>query len=122
MSVVRHDAITLHAEASEADFERFMKEELIPYFSGRYKGPTRSSVADIKGQALLQDAKDQRKWLWVTTWDGNPKAVRGSAFENTRMTKIEETGAMLKKLGTFGKRATAKVFSEIESIEVDTNR
>ncbi len=36
--VFRNDAITLHREVSEGDFERFMKEELVPYFSGRYRG------------------------------------------------------------------------------------
>src|SRR4051794_6246853 len=113
--VIRHDLITLHREVREDDFERFMKEELIPYFSERYRGPTRSSVADIQSQSLLKDTKGRRKWLWVTVWDGNPESVRGSAFEHTRMSRIEETEAILKKLETFGKRGIEKVFTELDS-------
>lgn len=119
--VFRHDAITLHSEAREEDFERFMKEELIPYFSERYRGPTRTSIADLKSQSLLKDTKGQRKWLWVTAWDGSPESVRGSSFEHTRMVRFEETEAMLKKLKSFGKRTTEKVLSEVDSTEVPTN-
>jgi hypothetical protein len=119
--VFRHDVITLQSEVREEDFERFMKEELIPYFSERYRGPTRSSIADLKSQSLLKDTKSRRKWLWVTVWDGSPESVRGSSFEHTRMSRIEETEAMLKKLESFGKRTTEKVFSEVDSTEVATN-
>jgi hypothetical protein len=119
---VRHDAITLHSAVREEDFERFVKEELIPYFSDRYRGPTRASIADIKSQSLLKDTKGRRKWLWVTVWDGNPEAVRGPFFERTRMTgRMEETEAILKKLESFGKRTTETVFSELDSTEVATN-
>ncbi len=122
LAVFRHDEITLRSEVSEEDFEGFMKEELIPYFSERYRGPTRSSRADLQSQTLLKDTKGQRKWLWVTVWDGNPDDVRGSSFERARMSRIEETGAMLKKLESFGKRGSEKVFSELISIEVATNK
>ncbi len=98
------------------------KVEFIPYFSERYKGPTRASVADLKRQSLLKDAKGRRKWLWVTAWDGSPEGVRGSSFEHARMVKFEETEAMLKKLEAFGKRAAEKVFAEEVSIEMATNR
>jgi hypothetical protein len=121
LRVFRHDAITLHREVREEDFERFMKEELIPYFSERYQGPTRVSIADLKSQSLLKETKGRRKWLWVTAWDGSPESVRGSSFEHTRMVRFEETEAMLKKLESFGKRATEKVFSELDSTEVATN-
>jgi hypothetical protein len=116
--VVRHDVITLHSEVQEEDFERFMKEELIPFFSERYRGPTRISVADIQSQSLLKDTKGRRKWLWVTTWHGSPESVRGSSFEHTRMIRIEETEAILKKLESFGRRTTEKVFNELDSTEV----
>ena len=119
--VFRHDAITLQSGVREEDFERFMKEKLIPYFSEQYRGPTRSSRADLKSQSLLKDTKGRRKWLWVTAWDGNPESVRGSSFEHTRMSRIEKTEAMLKKLESFGKRSTEKVFSELDSTEVGTN-
>ena len=52
--VFRHDSITLRSGVNEADFERFMTAELLPYFSENYKGPTRASRADIKGQTLLK--------------------------------------------------------------------
>jgi hypothetical protein len=118
--VFRHDAITLHSEVREDDFERFMKEELIPYFSERYKGPTRVSVADLKSQSLLKDTQSRRKWLWATAWDGHPESLRGSSFENTRSIEFKETEVMLKKLESFGKR-TEKVFMELDSTEVATN-
>ena len=120
--VFRHDAITLHSESKEGDFERFMTEDLIPYFSEKYRGPTRVSIADLKIQSLLRDAEDPRTWLWVTVWDGSPESIRGSSFEHTRMIRFEETEALLKKLESFGKRASEKVFSESGSTEVATNR
>jgi hypothetical protein len=119
--VFRHDAITLQTGVKEEDFERFMKEELIPYFSETYRGPTRTSRADLRSQSLLKDTKGRRKWLWVTVWDGNPESVRGSSFENTRMNRIVATAPKLKKLASFGKRTAEKVFSEIDSTEVGTN-
>ena len=121
LRIFRHDAITLHSGVKEEDFERFMKEELVPYFNKRYKGPTRASVADLKNQSLLKDTKGRRKYLWITVWDGSPESVRGSSFENTRMVRFEETEAMLKRLESFGKRSSEKVFSELVNIEVATN-
>lgn len=119
--VFRHDAITLQSGVKEEDFERFMKEKLIPYFSAGYRGPTRTSRADLQSQSLLKDSKGRRKWLWVTVWDGSPESVRGSSFEHTRMNRIKATEAMLKKLASLGKRTTEKVFSELDSTEVGTN-
>jgi hypothetical protein len=120
--VFRHETIMLHPEAREEDFERFMKKELIPYFSKQYRGPTRASIADLKSQSLLKSTKGRRKWLWVTAWDGSPEAVRGSSFEHTRMVKVEATKVLLKKLASFGKRTAKEVFSEIDSTKVPTNR
>ena len=119
-NVYRHDAITLHQGVKKEDFEKFMKEELVPLFSNVYKGPTRSSKADLQSQSLLRDTKG-RKYIWITVWDGSPESVRGSSFENTRMSKLDsmqEADAMLKKLETFGTRATEKVFNEIEHTEM----
>jgi hypothetical protein len=120
--VVRHDAITLNGEVKEEDFERFMKDELVPFFSKQYRGPTRASIADLKGQSLLKDAKDRRTYLWITKWDGSPESVRRPSFEHTRMIRIGETDAMLKKLKAFGKRTTEKIFSELLNIQVGTNK
>lgn len=120
----RHDAISLLSGVKEEDFEKFMKDELIPFFSERYQGPTRASRADIKNQSLQKDSKGRGKYLWITVWDGSPDSVRGASFENARMTDIhlKDTKAMLKKLESFGKRASEKVFSELISTRVTTNK
>jgi hypothetical protein len=120
--IFRYDAITLHSKASEEDFQKFVKEELLPYFKGQYKGPTRTSRADLKDQSFLKDTKGRRNYLWITVWDGSPESVRGSSFENTRMIRFEKTEAILKKLEFFGKRSSEKVFSELVSVKVATNR
>jgi hypothetical protein len=122
--IFRHDAITLHSGAKEEDFEDFMKEELIPFFSETYRGPTRTTNAYLISQSLLKDTKGSREWLWVTAWEsGNPEDVRGSYFEHTRIGDEirEDTQAMLKKLDYFGERTTEDVFSELDSNEVATN-
>jgi hypothetical protein len=121
LKIFRHDAITLHREVKEEEFEKFMKEELFPHFSEQYKGPTRTSIADLKSQSILRNTKSPRKYLWITVWEGSSESVRGSSFEHTRMSRIEPTEAMLKKLESFGKRTTEKVYSELASIEVATN-
>jgi hypothetical protein len=114
--VFRHDAIALHQEVSEEAFERFMREELVPYFNKEYAQLTRVTIANILEQFLLKDTEDRRNYLWVTEWDTGgsfPEIVRGS-FEGTRMGshEQEETEAMLKRLETFGKRSPEKVFAE----------
>ena len=98
-----------------------MNDELIPFFSEHYKGPTRTSIADLKGQALLKGTRGPGQYLWVTIWDGGPESIRADSFEGTRMTKIEGTDAMLAKLATFGNRSTASVFHDLLKIDVPTN-
>jgi len=120
-NIVRHDAVTLLSGVREEDFEIFMQEKLLPYFSERYRGPTRSSRADLQSQSLLKDTKGRRRYLWVTVWEGSSESVRGSSFENTRMIRIEATAAMLKKLDSFGKRSSEKVMSALISTKVTTN-
>ena len=119
--IFRHDSITLKSSVTEADFVCFMKDELLPYFSEHYKGPTRASRADIKGQTLLKGAR-AGKYLWITTWNGSAGSVVGAAFENARMIKFAATEEILKKLESFGKRATEQVFDEIKSVKVATNK
>jgi len=119
--MVRHDAISLHSGTNEAAFESFMKDELIPFFSEHYKGPTRSSIADLKGQALLKGTRGTGHYLWITIWDGGPEAIRSDSFEGTRMTKVGGTDAMLAKLATLGNRSTASVFDELLRVDVPTN-
>ena len=113
--VFRHDAIALHQEVSEETFERFIREELAPYFNKAYTRSTRVTLALLIEQFLLKDTEDRLNYLWVTVWEAGdfPEAVRGS-FEGTRMEghELEETEAMLKRLETFGKRSPEKVFAE----------
>jgi hypothetical protein len=52
--LIRHDTIRLLPGVAEAEFEEFMTRDLIPYISEAFKGPTRSSMADIKAQSLLK--------------------------------------------------------------------
>ena len=118
---IRHDAITLNAGVDADGFERFMTGELMPHFAERFKGPTRSSKADLKAQSLLRDAKSARKFLLVTVWDGAASSVAGTAFENARMSTIAQTDALLKKLDGFAKRSAEKVFAELISTEIPTN-
>jgi hypothetical protein len=115
--IIRYDYITLHSKVKEDEFEKFMKEELVPHFGDHYKGPTRVSKADLERQSLLKEDKG-RKYLWITEWQGSPESVRGSMFENTRMTKIAETEALLKKLESLGERPAEKLFSELVEVEV----
>ena len=113
MKVIRHDTITVNNEVKEGDFEKFMRKEFLPFFRAQYKGPTRSSIADLKGQSLLKATEDGRNYLWITEWDGSSESVRGSSFEHTRMNKIEATEAMLEKLKAFGKRSAERVFDQV---------
>lgn len=122
---IRHDALALNAGVDADEFERFMTGELMPHLAERFKGPTRSSKADLKAQSLLRDAKSARKFLLVTVWDGAAASVAGRAFENARMSTaaqaIAQTDALLKKLDGFAKRSAEKVFAERISTEVATN-
>jgi hypothetical protein len=118
---IRHDAIALNAGVDADAFERFMTSELMPHFAARFRGPTRSSKADLKVQSLLRDAKSARKFLLVTVWDGAATSVAGAAFENARMNTVAQTGALLKKLDGFAKRSAEKVYAQVVSTEVPTN-
>ena len=113
--VFRHDAITLHQEVSEEPFERFMREELAPYFNKAYARSTRKTLALLIEQFLLKDTEDRLNYLWVTVWEAGdfPEAV-GGFFAGARMEsdELEETVAMLKRLETFGKRSPEKLFAE----------
>jgi hypothetical protein len=120
-TITRHDVITLHNEILVEDFVAFATTELIPKFGTRFKGPTRTSRADVKHQSMLQDAGDPRKFVWITVWDGGVDSVRGASFEHARMNRVEDADALLKTLGTFGKRDAEHVFTEVIDVDVDTN-
>ena len=117
----RHDSITLHSGMKEEDFEKFMANELFPFFSEHYKGPTRTSIADLKGQSLFKSARGPGEYLWVTEWEGSPESVGGASFEHARMIAISATADMLKKLEAFSARKKEKVFMVLVSVEVATN-
>ena len=119
--LIRHDTVTLHADSAEQAFEDFMRNELLPYFGNAYRGPTRVSVADLKRQSLLKDARLPRRYLWVTEWEGSTEAVAGASFADARMMKMPATDAMLKRLEGYGRRGAAKVFRELASADVATN-
>ena len=118
---IRHDALALKAGVDVDDFERFMNSELMPHFAERFKGPTRSSKADLKAQSLLRDATSARKFVFVTVWDGAASSVTGAAFENARMTTVARTGELLKKLDSLARRSAEKVFTKRAHSEVATN-
>jgi hypothetical protein len=117
----RHDSIRLHSGMKEEDFEKFMAKELLPFFSEQYKGPTRTSVADLKRQSLFKSARGSGEYLWVTDWEGTPESVGGASFEHARMIAIGATADMLKKLEAFGARKKERVFGMLVSVEVATN-
>ena len=118
---IRHDAIALNAGVDANAFELFMTGELMPHLAERFRGPTRSSKADLKALSLLRDAKSARKFVLVTVWDGAAASVAGAAFENARMSTVAQTDALLKKLDGFAKRSAEKVFAERAGVEVATN-
>lgn len=118
---IRHDAMALNAGVDADGFERFMTTELMTHFAERFKGPTRTSKADLKAMTLLRDAKSPRKFLLVTVWDGAASSVAGAAFENARMNTLAATGALLKKLDSFVKRSAERVYADAAGIEVPTN-
>lgn len=119
---VRHDAITLHTGVQEEDFERFMKEELIPWFSDHFGNRITYPFLDLKSQTLLKGTEDDRKWLWVTAWEGD--AIQDTFF--TVRVRVEQSVAgkifeMQKRLESFGQCATEEIFSEINFTEVHTS-
>ena len=118
---IRHDAIALNAGVDSAAFERFMTSELMPHLAERFKGPTRTSKADLKALSLLRDAKSARRLLLVTVWDGAAASVAGGAFENARTNTVARTDALLRKLDGLAKRSAEKVYAELVRIEVPTN-
>lgn len=120
-TVIRHDAIALLAGTDATAFERFMATELMPHLAERFKGPTRVSIADLKALSLLRDAKSKRNYLLVTQWVGPADAVRGPAFEKTRMNSAAKTGELFDALSSFGKRSTEKVFGELVALDVPTH-
>jgi len=114
-TLFRNDPIKLRTGVKEDDFEKFMAEELLPFFGKKYAGPTRITQAFLTRQSLLKDTKDQRKYRWLTVWSGQAEHVQGSSFELVLAEdeKSTETEAILKKLESFGKRFPASLLTEM---------
>jgi len=118
---IRHDALALNAGADVDAFERFMNDDFMPHLADRFKGPTRTSKADLKSMSLLRSVKSARGFLLVTMWEGDASSVAGAAFENARMNTVARTGLLLDKLEGFVKRSPEKVFVARSTVEVPTN-
>jgi hypothetical protein len=113
--VFRNDPIKLRTGVKEEDFERFVAEELFPFFSKKYAGRTTNAHAFLTSQSLLKGTKDRRKYRWLTVWSGSPERIQGSSFELVFVEdhKSTETEAMLKKLESFGNRLPASIMAEV---------
>jgi hypothetical protein len=111
----RNDPIKLRTGVKEEDFERFVTEELFPFFSKKYAGPTGNTHAFLASQSLLKGTKDRRKYRWLTVWSGPAERVEGSFFERVLVedNNFTETEDMLKKLESFGNRLPASILTEV---------
>lgn len=111
----RNDLIKLRTGVKEEAFERFVAEELFPFFSKKYAGPTGNTHAFLTSQSLLKGTKDRRKYRWLTVWSGPAERVHGSSFELVFVedNKSTETEDMLKKLESFGSRLPASILTEV---------
>jgi hypothetical protein len=112
--VFRNDPVRLRTGVKEENFERFMAEELLPFFGKKYAGPTKNTQAFLTAQSLLKGTKDPRKYQWLTVWSGPAERVQGSSFELVLVqdNTSAETAALLEKLETFGKRLPASILTE----------
>jgi hypothetical protein len=111
----RNDPIKLRTGVKEEAFERFVTEELFPFFSKKYAGPTMNMHAFLTSQSLLKGTKDRRKYRWLTVWSGPAERVQGSSFELVLVedNNSTETEDMLKKLESFGNRLPASILTEV---------
>lgn len=114
-TVFRNDPIKLHPGVQEEDFEKFIAEELLPFFGKKYAGPAGNAPALLKSQRLLKGTKERRKYQWLTVWSGPAERVQGSAFESVLIDddNFAETDHVLKKLEAFGMRFPASILTEV---------
>jgi hypothetical protein len=111
----RNDLIKLRTGVKEEAFERFVTEELFPFFSKKYAGTNGNTHAFLTSQSLLKGTKDRRKYRWLTVWSGPVERVQGSSFEQVLVedNNSTETDDMLKKLESFGSRLPASILTEV---------
>lgn len=116
-TVFRNDPIKLDIGVKEADFEKFVAEELLPFFGKKYAGPAGNAQVFLASQRLLKGTKDRRKYQWLTVWSGPAELVQGLSFELALVNddKFTETEEVLKKLESFGQRFPASILSEVVS-------
>ena len=114
-TVFRNDLVTLRTGVKEEDFERFVAEELFPFFGKKYAGSTGNTHAFLTSQSLLKGTKDRRKYRWLTVWSGPAERVEGLSFEHVLVEDhtSTETEDMLKKLESFGTRLPASILTEV---------
>jgi len=114
-TVFRNDPIKLHIGVKEADFERFVAEELLPFFGKKYARPVGNAQVSLASQRLLKGTKDRRKYQWLTVWSGPAERVQGASFELVLGDddKAAETEGVLKRLDTFGQRFPASILAEM---------
>jgi enterochelin esterase-like enzyme len=114
-AVFRNDPIKLRTGVREEDFERFVAEELLPFFGKKYAGSASNSQTFLASQSLLKGTRDPRKYQWITVWSGPAERIQGASFELVLVedNKPTETEALLKKLESFGQRFPASVLAEV---------
>lgn len=111
----RNDPIKLRTGVKEEAFERFVAEELFPFFSRKFAGSNGNTHAFLTSQSLLKGTKDRRKYRWLTVWSGPAERVNGSSFElvSVEDNKSTDTEDMLRKLESFGTRLPASILTEV---------
>ena len=114
MEVLRNDPIKLHSGVKEEEFERFMIEEMFPFFRQAYGGPaTRFSVAGLSKQSLLKEQQGKGTYVGTTTWNGRVEDVQDPLFAGVDMRGHEDRLAMLQKLESFGERTSPCIYKEV---------
>ena len=114
-TVFRNDPIKLHPGVQEDDFEKFITNELFPFFVKKYAAPTENAQALLTSQRLLKGTKERRKYQWLTVWNGTAERVQGFAFESALIDddNFAETDQVLKKLESYGMRFSASILTEV---------
>lgn len=116
MRVVRIDEIVLDSNttANRDEFEKFIRMELFAFFKDNYSIFTRRSRAVLEDQLLVRDARDEQKYFWLMTWDGDINWLQDPDFEDVQMMNdsAENTAALLERLASFGKRTPGSVLGK----------
>ena len=110
-TILRLDAIELHATEQLGAFEDFVRNELVPTFRAAYGGPpTRKSIAGLEGLALLTNGSAGGGYILVSTWGGRLDDVADKDFNRATMETHDDARAALRKLDGFGRRGKPQVY------------